>query len=272
MRGLSGIQMAKQDPRVIVITGATGGIGAALARAYAGEGVVLGLGGRDAERLDAVASECRALGATVLSGRFDIRDRTAVQEWLAGIDAQHPVDLVIANAGVTAGLGEARSRESDADAERLAEINYKGVVHTVSAIVEPMRARGGGHIALVSSLAGLRALPDMPSYSATKAAVIAYGDSLRGWLAPFGVDVTVICPGFVTSPMSARHMGAKPFEMPAEKAVKIIQRGLRRRRTMIAFPWPLVFGIRLNKLLPARLGDFFMRSFAAEIEPDPNRD
>jgi len=259
-------------PKVIVITGATGGIGMALARAYAAEGRVLGLTGRDADRLERIATECEGRGATVARGRFDIRDRAAVHAWLAEFDARHPVDLVVANAGVTAGLGAGRSRESDADAERLAEINYKGVVHTVSGIVEPMRARGRGQIALVSSLAGLRALPDMPSYSATKAAVIAYGDSLRGWLAPFGIDVTVICPGFVTSPMSARHVGAKPFEISADKAARIIQRGLARRRSLIAFPWPLVFGIRLNKLLPARMGDFFMKSFSAEIEPDPNRD
>ena len=264
--------MPRSKPKTIVITGATGGIGMALARAYAAPGRVLGLTGRDSERLQEVTQICEGLGSTVVAGRFDIRDRDTIHAWLEELDARHPIDLVVANAGVTAGLGDGRSRESDADAERLAEINYKGVVHTVSGIVEPMRARGRGQIALVSSLAGLRALPDMPSYSATKAAVIAYGDSLRGWLAPFGVSVSIICPGFVTSPMSARHKGAKPFEIPADKAAAIIMRGLHRRRSLIAFPWPLVLGIRLNRILPRRLGDRFMAPFAADIEPDPNRD
>lgn len=264
--------MANRQPRSIVITGATGGIGMALAEAYAGPGIALGLTGRDPERLEAIAEICRSEGADVVTGQIDIRDREALHAWLQAYDAAHPVDLLFANAGVTAGLGAGYSRESDAEAARLNDVNYMGVVHTVSGVVEAMRGRKSGQIALVSSLAGLRALPDMPSYSATKAAVIAYGDSLRGWLAPFGISVSVICPGFVTSPMSARHIGAKPFEMPAARAAAIIQRGLRRRRTMIAFPWPLVLGIRLNKLLPARVGDFFMKGFAAEIEPDPNRD
>lgn len=260
--------MARQKPETIVITGATGGIGMALARAYAGPETVLGLTGRDPDRLGAVAAACRAAGSRVVAGRLDIRDRAVLHSWLAAFDRDHPVDLVIANAGVTAGLGAGRSRESDADAERLADINYKGVVHTVSGVVEQMRARRAGQIALISSLAGLRALPDMPSYSASKAAVIAYGDSLRGWLAPSGISVSVVCPGFVTSPMSARHKGAKPFEMSAERAAAIIRRDLQRRRPMIAFPWPLVLGIRLNRMLPVRLGDVFMKGFSAEIEPD----
>ena len=264
--------MARTDPTSIVITGATGGIGMALARIYAGPGVTLGLTGRDPDRLAAIAEICRNAGATVEILQVDIRERETLHGWLATFDANSPVDLVIANAGVTAGLGGGRSRESDRDAERLADINYMGVVNTVSGLVEPMRQRGSGQIALVSSLAGLRALPDMPSYSATKAAVIAYGDSLRGWLSPFGIDVSVICPGFVTSPMSARHQGAKPFEISAERAAEIIREGLYRRRALIAFPWPLVFGIRLNKLLPARIGDYFMRGFAAEIEPDGDRE
>ncbi len=240
----------------------------ALARAYSGPGIVLGLTGRDPERLEAVAETCRAAGSTVSTKRVDIRDRPALHAWLAAFDKDHPIDLVIANAGVTAGLGAGRSRESDADADRLTDINYKGVVHTVSGVVERMRSRRAGQIALVSSLAGLRALPDMPSYSATKAAVVAYGDSLRGWLAPSGISVSVICPGFVTSPMSARHRGSKPFEISAERAAAIIRRDLERRRPLIAFPWPLVLGIRLNRMLPARVGDFFMTGFAAEIEPD----
>ncbi|MCW2307311.1 SDR family NAD(P)-dependent oxidoreductase [Rhodobium gokarnense] len=264
--------MARPDPTSILITGATGGIGMALARAYAGPGIVLGLTGRDGAKLEAISAECRDKGATVVAATVDIRDRPGLHAWLADLDARHPLDLAIANAGVTGGLGPGRSRESDADAERQAEINYKGVVNTVSGIVEPMRARGRGQIALVSSLAGIMALPDMPSYSASKAAVVAYGDSLRGWLKPFGIHVTIICPGFVTSPMSARHQGAKPFEISAEKAATIIQKGLRGRRAMVAFPLPLVVGITLNKMLPRKIGDLFMGGFSAEIEPDGRKD
>ncbi len=260
------------EPDCVVITGASGGIGTALAQAYAAPGRVLGLIARDGERLEALAERCRARGATVVTGAVDVRDRRALHHWLAAFDAAHPVDCLIANAGVTCGLGPGRSRESDEEAERLAEINYKGTVHTVSGLVERMRARGRGRIVLVASLAGMRALPDMPSYSATKAAVIAYGHALRGWLAPSGVGVTILCPGFVTSPMSARHRGARPFEIPAEEAARRMRRAIARGRAVYAFPFWLATGVRLSQLLPAPVSDWFMRPFAADIEPDPRFD
>ncbi len=257
------------DVTSVVITGASGGIGQELAKVYAAPGVTLGLVAREAARLEPVAEACRAAGAEVEIGALDIRDRDAVHAWLAGFDARHPVDLLIANAGVSCGLGPGRSREADLDAERLAEINYKGTVHSVSGIVDAMCARGSGRIALIASLAGMRALPDMPSYSATKAAIIAYGEALRGWLRPRGISVTVICPGFVTSPMSARHRGGKPFEMPADKAARIMRRAIDRRVAFRAFPWPLVLGIRLAKLLPPRLSDLAYRPFMASVDKDP---
>ncbi len=255
-------------PTSIVITGASGGIGSALARLYAAPGVRLMLTGRNAERLEAVSAACRSAGAEVVAVALDTRDRQAVHAALRDFDREAPVDLLIANAGVSAGLGPDRARESDEEAERLADINYKGTVNTATALIDAMRARGKGHIALVSSLAGMQPIPDMPSYSATKAAVIAYGASLRAWLRPDGVSVTVICPGFVTSPMSARHVGPKPFEITAERAARIIMRGLRRRRARIAFPWPLVFGVHIGRFLPTRVEEFFLRGFAAEVQPD----
>lgn len=257
------------DYRNVVITGATGGIGQELAKAYAKPGVTLGLVARETARLQPLADACRAAGAEVEIGALDIRDRQALHDWMVAFDASHPVDLLYANAGITCGLGPKRSRESDADAERLAEVNYKGTVHTVSGLVEEMRGRGHGRIVLIASLAGMRALPDMPSYSATKAAIIAYGEALRGWLRPSGVGVTVICPGFITSPMSARHKGDKPFEMPADRAAKIIQRAVARKKAFHAFPFPMVLGIRLARLLPARLSDIAYMPFRASVEKDP---
>lgn len=261
--------MAARNPEVIVLTGASGGIGTALARELARPGRRLALIARDTEKLDALADVVREKGAEAETAALDIRDRDALHAFLADLDARHPVDLVIANAGVTAGLGPGRSREADHEADRQIDINYRGAVNTVTGVVEPMRLRGRGQIVLVASLAGMRALPDMPSYSATKAAVIAYGHSLRGWLAPFGVDVTIICPGFVTSPMSARHKGSKPFEMPAEKAAVKMRRAIEKRKAFYAFPFILATGIRLQNLLPARISDLFMGGFAADIEEDP---
>ncbi|GAB4576523.1 MAG: SDR family NAD(P)-dependent oxidoreductase [Roseibium sp.] len=255
--------------RVIVLTGASGGIGEALAREFAAPGTYFALIARDEARLQQLLDDLRQTGADGEARAIDIRDRDALHGYLGDLDARMPVDLVIANAGVTAGLGPNRSRESDADSDRQIDVNYRGCVNTVTGVIDGMQKRGCGHVVLVSSLAGMRALPDMPTYSATKAALIAYGHSLRGWLKPFGVSVTIITPGFVTSPMSARHKGPKPFEMPADRAAKLMHRAIVRRKAFYAFPFLLALGIRLQNLLPARLGDLFMGGFEAEIEQDP---
>ncbi|MBD8875160.1 SDR family NAD(P)-dependent oxidoreductase [Roseibium polysiphoniae] len=254
---------------VIVMTGASGGIGVALAHELARPNRKLVLIARDREKLEALAAAVSEQCAAVETAALDVRDRDALHSFLADLDARHPVDMIIANAGVTAGLGPNRSREGDAEADRQLDINYRGAVNTVMGVVEAMRLRGRGHIVLVASLAGMRALPDMPSYSASKAAVIAYGHSLRGWLKPFGVDVSIICPGFVTTPMSARHKGSKPFEMSAEKAARKMRQAIERKRAFYAFPFVLATGIRLQNLLPARISDLFMGGFKAEIEEDP---
>jgi short-subunit dehydrogenase len=253
----------------VVITGASSGIGAALAMAHAAPGTVLGLTGRDAERLGAVAAAARAKGARVEEGRFDMRDTAALRAFLAGFDAAHPIDILYANAGVVTGLGPGRTPETEETALRLVDVNLKGVIATVSAVLDAMLARGRGRIVLMSSLAGLSAQPDMPTYSATKAAVRFYGDALRVWLKPRGIAVTVVCPGFVTSPMANRHRGFKPFEITAEAAAAKIRRGVEARKALIAFPWPLVLLLWFKNLVPAAIGDLGQSGFAAVIEPDP---
>lgn len=255
----------------IVITGASGGIGAALAERYAEPGTRLALLGRDADRLETVAEACRRAGAEVETALVDVRERERMHEWLVALDERSEIGLLISNAGVSAGLEPNLKAEAEGVSTRLVDINYKGMLNTVEPIAERMRRRGRGHIALVSSVAALRPVPDMPSYSATKAAVRAYGIALRGWLAPFGVTVTVICPGFVTSSMSARHGGIKPFEISAQRAAEIIRRGLTRRKATIAFPWRLVTLTRLGNLFPARLSDWFVKPFRARITPDDGR-
>jgi len=258
-----------REPKVIVLTGASGGIGEALALEYADPGVHLALIARDEGKLETLAGRVREAGASAEVAALDVRDREALHGYLTDLDTRHPVDLVIANAGVTAGLGAGRSRERDDDFDRLMDINYRGAVSTVTGLVEQMRVRRRGQIVLIASLAGMRALPDMPSYSATKAALIAYGHSLRGWLDPFGVRVTILCPGFITSPMSARHKGSKPFEMRADKAARHMRKVISKGRAFNAFPFLLATGIRLQGLLPARISDLFMKPMAADIEVDP---
>ncbi|SON55980.1 putative ketoacyl reductase [Hartmannibacter diazotrophicus] len=258
--------------RSVILTGASSGIGRAVALSLARPGLRMGLVGRDAARMDEIANACRDRGAEVEIGLMDVRDRPALAGFIEDFDDRSPVDLVIANAGVTAGLGPDRSPEHPDESRRLLEINYGGMLNTVEPLLARMQKRRNGQIALVSSLAGLRALPDMPSYSATKAAVRAYGISLRGWLRPFGIKVTVVCPGFVTSPMSARHSGARPFEISAEKAAGKIVSGIAAGRSIVVFPWILLLGMRLGGLLPPVLSDWFMRPFEASVVPDGELD
>lgn len=254
--------------RRIALTGASGGIGLALAARLAAPGASMLLIARDAGRLARAAEAARAAGADVETALADVTDRAAMTAALTRFDASAPIDLLIANAGVSTGLGPDRAPERPEDAERVWRVNYGGMLNTVEPLLPALRARPGAQIALMSSIAALRPLPDMPSYSASKAAVRAYWIALRGWLRPQGVAVSVICPGFVTSPMSQRHLGFKPFEIGAERAAEIVARGLARRRAFITFPWPLAALAWLDQRLPPAVSDWFGQGFAARIEPD----
>ncbi|HEY0292500.1 MAG TPA: SDR family NAD(P)-dependent oxidoreductase, partial [Hansschlegelia sp.] len=196
-------------PRSVVVTGGGRGIGAALARVYAEPDATLLLIGRDAARLESVAAECRAKGAAVEIASVDVSDAAALSSVLLAFDAAHPVDLLIANAGVSGGLEEGRRMETFESAQRQLRVNLEGAIATATPLIEPMRARRGGRIVLMSSLAALQPVGDTAAYSASKAGVLAWGQALGDFLAPDKVGVSVVCPGFVTSDMSARYLGPK---------------------------------------------------------------
>lgn len=255
-----------KNPRAILITGASGGIGGALARAYAGEGVHLALTGRSAERLDACAAACRAAGAEVRFEALDVADTQAVASWVEAVDREWPLDLVIANAGITGGLAAGNRSETLADVHRMMSINFGGVCNTLHPVIPGMRQRRRGQLALMSSLAALRGLPYSPAYCASKAALKAYGEALRAWLHPEGIGVTVVLPGFVDTHLAGHVTGPKPFQMTAERAARIIRRRLRRAPARIAFPMLLHAGIRLMAGLPTDLVDRVLGSVKVEIQ------
>lgn len=242
-------------PRNIVITGASAGIGAALAVAYARKGVVLGLLARNAGKLGDVSAACRAKGADIIEGVLDVRDTTVLVTWLTQFDVQYPVDLLIANAGVTSSIGCAGEPESWENICKVMDTNVYGVLGAVNAVLPAMRQRRNGHLVLISSLAAYRGLPVTPAYCASKAAVKNYGEALRGWLKRDGVKVTVICPGFVESDMSRTFPGSKPFLVPANKAVQLIQQGIQLNKACVSFPFPLNLGAWVLSVLPASLAD-----------------
>jgi short-subunit dehydrogenase len=249
-------------PRHILITGASSGIGAALARHYAGPETRLGLSGRDRARLDTVASACRARGASVAAEVVDVVDRAAIRAWVLAADAASPVDLMVANAGISSHAGA--EIESEARARAVFVVNLEGVLNTAYPAMERMVERGRGQIALMSSLAGYRGFPDAPAYSASKAAVKALGEAWRGALAARGIRVSVICPGFIETPMTARNKFRMPFLMTADRAADVVARGLDRDRPRISFPWPMTLGSWLVAAVPA-LGDRVLRPRARTV-------
>lgn len=244
------------DPRTILITGASSGLGAGLARHYAAPGRRLVLGGRNAERLEAVAAACAGRGAAVERWVGDITDRTGVRLWIETADDAGALDLVVANAGVSAGTGE--SGETEDQARRIFAVNLDGVLNTLHPAKDRMVARGRGQLAVVSSIAGYRGFPGAPAYSASKAAVKAYGEALRLDLRPEGVALSVICPGFIATPMTAVNRFRMPLLMTPERAAAVIARGLARNRPRIAFPWPTAFMSWLAAAMPVALADLFL--------------
>jgi short-subunit dehydrogenase len=256
------------DPKSVLITGASSGIGAALAKAYAAPGVSLAVAGRNSDRLRGVADACRTAGARVTEGLIDVTDHDALARWVEAIETTSPLELVIASAGITGGHRGPEAEESLSDLRRVLEVNFLGACNTVYAVMAPMRRRRRGQIALISSLNALRGLPYSPAYCASKAALNSYGESLRAWLHPDGIEVTVVMPGFVETPMSARVRGPKPMMIGPERAARRIKNGLDRGRRRIAFPVVLDWGQRALALLPSGPVDQVLRKVPVTISDE----
>lgn len=238
-----------RDPATILITGASSGIGAALARRYAADGIALRLTGRNAERLARVAADCRDKGADVETAILDVTDAAAMAEQITTWDAKAPFDLVVANAGISAGTGRI-DVEEDAQVRAIFDTNLYGVLNTLAPVIPAMLERGCGQVALLSSIAGFRGLPSAPAYTASKAAVRAYGEALRPVLKPYGVTVSVVSPGFVRSGITDANTFKMPLLMEAAPAADLIARKLAQGRGRIAFPFPTYFVMWLLSVLP----------------------
>ncbi len=241
-----------KNPKSILITGATSGIGEYLALNYAQPGVHLSISGRNQPRLDKICAKIIDKGATVEGRILDVSDKAAMRVWIETIDSVHPLDLVIANAGVGLANSEVSSRAEMT--ETTFNINVNGVFHTVHPAIDCMMTRDKqgtkGQIAIVASLAGFVGMASSPSYSASKNAVRAYGEALRPDLAKHNISVNVICPGFVRSRITDKNKYKMPFFMETDDAAKLILRELAKDTPRIAFPKRMYWMIRFMQMLP----------------------
>jgi short-subunit dehydrogenase len=238
----------------ILITGASSGLGAALALRYAAPGVLLFLGGRNESRLDAVARDCRTKGAEVEIALIDVTERAAMESWIRAADQRCPLTLLIANAGISGGTGKGVG-ESAEQTRAIFAANLDGVFNSVLPVIPLMQSRRRGQIALMSSLAGFRGGSSAPAYCGSKAAVRVWGEGLRGWLARDGIGVSVICPGFVETAMTAPNRFPMPFLLKADRAAEIMKSGIDANRGRITFPWQLAAIVWLLAALPQRWTD-----------------
>lgn len=239
-------------PVSALITGASSGLGAALAEALARPGATLHLGGRDTARLDTVAATCRRLGAEVHAHAIELIDRDATASWITQAGR---IDLVIANAGISGGVGR-DGIEPAAQTRAIFDTNLAGALNTILPALEALRAQAPGpdglrgSIAAIASISAFLPAPVAPSYAASKAALDSWVVAQAGAWARQGVRLCSVCPGFIRSPMTARNRFPMPGLMDADRAARLVLAGLASGRRRVVFPRWLAAAGRAVDLLP----------------------
>lgn len=240
------------SPGCVVITGASSGLGAALARRYAGSGALVGLIARRGAELDLLAQEFPGRCTTHSA---DVRNSSAMRQAAAALIAHHGLpDIVIANAGIS--IGTLTELAEDEQVFRdIFDINLIGMVNTFQPYIAAMRERGHGVLVGIASVAGYRGLPGATAYSASKAAAIAYLEGLRVELRNSGITVITICPGYIATTMTANNPYRMPFIISAETAAEKIVSVIANRKIFAVLPWPIAIVARLMHVLPRWMYD-----------------
>ena len=236
--------------KTILITGASSGIGASLARAYAGPGATLLLWGRDAGRLEAVAADCRGRGAAVTTQVFDLSDAAGFARLLTDVPA---LDIAIFNAGLGGTAPHDVAAEMPDTVKTIADVNFTAPVVGANAVAAAMAARGRGHIVLVGSITESFPLPMAPTYAATKAGLKMFAEAFCIRMQKHGVKVTLVSPGFIDTPMSRSVTEPKPFLMDADTAAAIIIRKVDAGARTIVVPWQFAVIRGVANLFPRAL-------------------
>jgi short-subunit dehydrogenase len=246
------IDMQKTHIKSLVITGASSGLGLALARHYLGQGTIVGAFARRGELLQKLASE---FPGQVFCYALDVRDSAALQAAAQDFIAHHGVpEIVIANAGVSIGTLTSHAQDNDVF-QHVMDINVMGAVKTFQPFVEAMRSAGRGRLVGIASVAGFRGLPGAGAYSASKAALISYLESLRIEMRGSGVKVVTLCPGYIRTPMTDINHYPMPFMLDADEAARRMARVIESGRSFAVVPWQMALVGRVLKLLPNRIYD-----------------
>jgi short-subunit dehydrogenase len=245
--------------KVALITGASSGIGQALARQLAREGTTVGLLARRRDLLEELAVEIRDHGGNALPLIADVRDRHAVHAAAAQAERDlGPIDLLIANAGVGHSI-PAASFDATLFDDTIAT-NLMGAAYAIEAVLPSMLRRGAGRVVGISSLAAYRGFPQTHAYCASKAALNTFLEGLRAEIAPRGIAVTTVCPGFVRTAMTAKNKHPMPFLLEPEAAAQRILKAVRAGRRVYNFPLPVAALVKLLRWVPAALVDRALRS------------
>jgi len=241
--------------KVVFLTGASSGIGEGLALAMARRGAILGLVARRQEHLEELAKACKEKGGKAATFPCDVTDANAIQA--AADEMRHKfghIDIMIANAGIGGNDPETRAYHPEA-VKKLIDTNLLGAVNCIHAVVPQMVERGSGHLVAISSLAGIRGLPKSAAYSASKAGMTAFFESVRLDMIGKGVDVTIIQPGFIETPLTAGRTNKMPFLMKLDDAIPYFINAIEKKKKFAAFPWQLATIVRFGKVLPPNLYD-----------------
>ena len=241
--------------KTVFLTGASSGIGEALAIALAKKGAILGLVARREELLAELASKCEAGGGKARIFPCDVVDADAVHVTAAKFrDEFGHIDIMIANAGIGGNDAATRAYEP-ASVKKLVDVNLLGAVNAVHAVVPHMIEHGSGHLVAISSLAGFRGLPKSAAYSASKAGMSAFFESVRLDNIKHNIDVTIIHPGFIRTPLTAGRANTMPFLMELDDAIPHFVRAIEKKKKFAAFPWQLSTIVRAGKFMPSWLYD-----------------
>ena len=249
--------MCKNNIKNIIITGASSGLGKALAIEYANKDTTLFLTGRNQSRLCITANACIKKGAKVFYKPINIKDREKLKNWINDINNDYRIDLVIANCGISGGTSK-QNIENSEQVYDIFDTNIYGVLNTILPVINIMKKQKSGNIAIISSMASFLPLPSSPSYSATKVCIRYFGESLYNNLKNDNIHVSIICPGFIKTPLTDRNNFKMPFLMEVEKASKIIKNGIEKNKKLIIFPKIMYFLSKLIDILPNFIKDFIL--------------